>query len=295
MRHYITRTCCLVAFALMITMFCMSAGSYAKVYRGTWCKNTKWTYDTRTKTVTIACNGKMEDNFSDHGPATGWRKWYFKAKKVVFQKGITYIGGDTFDNFRKVEEVVLPEGLVSIGSYSFWCTSNLKQIRFPSTLKKVGRSAFDGSGLESVSLRNVKKIGSEAFSATNLKSLTIPSGCTDIKSYAFNSCSKLKKVTLENGIKTISISTFSRSGVESVTIPPSVTKIGSRAFFAFSPEEGKLKNVTINSTKITEWGKDIFGKARKDLVIRVPKSKKKEYTKALRKGGLPDYVKIVGK
>ncbi len=52
---------------------------------------------------------------------------------------------------------------------------------------------------------------------------------------------------------------------------------------------------TRNSTKIKKWGKNIFGNARKDLVIRVPKSKKKEYTKALREGGLPEYVKIVGK
>ena len=31
-----------------------------------------------------------------------------------------------------------------------------------------------------------------------------------------------------------------------------------------------------------------------DRVIRVPKSKQKEYTKALRQGGLPKYVKIEG-
>ena len=237
----------------------------------------------------------MADNVGEKVQAADWREWYMKAKRVVFKKGITYIGAGTFDNFRKVEEVVLPERLVSIGDYAFWCTSNLKKIKFPSTLKKIGERAFDDSGLESVSLRSVEKIGSGAFSGTNLKSLTIPAGCTDIKRYAFDYCSKLKRVTLENGIKTIPAGMFLISGFQSITIPPSVTKIGSSAFFAFSPEDGKLKSITINSTRITEWGKDIFGKARKDLVIRVPKSKKKAYTKALREGGLPDYVKIVGK
>ena len=295
MRHIITRAYCLVVLALMVALFSMPAGSHAKVYSGTWEKNTKWSYDTKTKTVTIACKGRMADNDGEKVQAADWREWYMKAKKVVFKKGITSIGSFTFDNFRKVEDVVLPEGLRSIGCSAFWDTSNLKQIQFPSTLKKIGKWAFDGSGLKSVSLRNVEKIGSEAFSSTNLKSLTIPSGCTDIKSYAFDSCTMLKRVILENGIKTIPAGMFLRSGVESITIPPSVTKIGSSAFFAFSPEEGKLKSITINSTRITEWGKDIFGKARKDFVIRVPKSKKKAYTKALREGGLPDYVKIVGK
>ena len=188
---------------------------------------------------------------------------------------------------------VLPEGLVSIGYSAFWKTYHLKKIRFPTTLKKIGEDAFDGSGIESVSLKYVKKVGSGAFSGTKLKHVTIPAG-TSFGSYAFCGCDELKSVRIEAGVKSISRSMFSRSGLRTITIPASVTEIGEHAFFAFSLEEGKLKKVTIRSTRIKKWGKEIFGKARKDLVIRVPKRKKKEYTKALRKGGLPEYVKIVG-
>ena len=289
------RAGCLVVLALAAALLFLPDIGSAKVYSGRWEKNTKWSYDTATRTVTIECRGRMADYDGDSVQPADWQEWYTKAKRIVFKKGITYIGASTFDNFRKVEEVVLPEGLVSIGNSAFWDASNLKTIRFPSTLKKIAENAFDNSGLESVSLRNVEKVGSGAFSGTNLKKLTVPSTCKDIKSYAFNSCFELRQVKLENGMKTIRTSTFSRTGLESVTIPASVTSIGTRAFFAFSPEESKLKSVTINSTQITKWGKRIFGKARKDLVIRVPKSKKREYTKALREGGLPDYVKIVGK
>ncbi len=263
------------------------------MHSGTFEGNTRWYYDTRTKTVTIDCKGRMEDNFSGHGPTIGWGKWYWKAERVVFKKGITCIGGGTFDNFRKMREVLLPEGLISIRSSVFWNTPKLKKIRFPSTLKKIGEDAFDGSGIESVSLKYVKKVGSGAFSGTKLKHVTIPAG-TSFGSYAFCGCDDLKSVRIEAGVKTISKSMFSRSGLRTATIPDSVTEIGEHAFFAFSPEKGKLKKVTIRSTRIKKWGKGIFGKARKDLVIRVPKSKKKEYTKALRKGGLPQYVKIVG-
>lgn len=285
----------LLMFALAAILLLQSGIARAKVYRGRWEKNTKWSYDTRTRTVTIACKGRMADYVGDGCEAADWQEWYMKAKRVVFKKGITYIGSNTFDNFRAVEEVVLPEGLVSIGNSAFWDAEKLKSIRFPSTLKKIGNWTFDGSGLESVSLKNVEKIGCEAFVGTNITNVTIPASCKSIRRYAFWACRKLKQVRIENGIQSISKGMFAVTGLESVSIPPSVTEIGESAFWGASPKESKLKRFTINSTKITKWGKEIFGKPRKDLVIRVPKSKKTEYTKALREGGLPAYVKIVAK
>ncbi len=292
MVRILKRACCLTAVA--VVLLCTHSSGSAKVHSGTFEGNTRWYYDTRTKTVTIDCQGRMEDG-GQHGVFMGWgaEERYLKTEKVVFKKGITHIGKFAFDNFQNIRKAVLPEGLVSIGSSAFWSTPKLKKISFPSSLKKIRRDAFDGSGLESVSFKHVEKVGSGAFSGTKLKHVTIPAG-TSFGSYAFSGCDDLKSVRIEEGVKLISRSMFSRSGLRRVIIPASVTEIGEHAFFAFSPEEGKLKKVTIHSTKIKKWGKGIFGKARKDLVIRVPKSKKKEYTKALRKGGLPEYVKIVG-
>ncbi len=288
------RACCLTITVLAVMLLYNHSSGSAKVHSGIFEGNTRWYYDTRTKTVTIDCKGRMEDG-GQHGVSMDWRgnERYWKTQKVVFKKGITYIGKMTFNNFQNMKEMVLPEGLVSIGNSAFWQTSHLKKISFPSTLKKIGKDAFDGSGIESVSLKHVKKVGSGAFSGTKLKHVTIPSG-TSFGSYAFCGCDELESVRIEAGVKTISHSMFAVSGLKTVIIPASVTEIGQDAFYAFSPEEGKLKKVTIRSTRIKKWGKEIFGKARKDLVIRVPKRKKKEYTKALRKGGLPEYVKIVG-
>lgn len=295
MSAFLKRLCCFTVFVLAATLFCIPGGSSAKVHSGKYGSNTTWYYNTDTKTVTIDCKGKMEDVDIEMGPYQEWgaNRWYLKAKKVVFRKGITYIGVGTFENFRRVEEVVLPEGVVSIGNSAFEDTHALKKIRFPSSLKRIGRWAFDESGIGKVSLENVKKIRSEALSGTKLKSVTIPPGCQSIGSYAFSCCEDLKTVKIEEGVKTLSSGMFSRCGFERITIPSSVTKIEKHAFFSFSPEEGKLREVTIRSKKIKEWGKEVFGNARKDLVIKVPKSKKEEYTKALREGGLPEYVKIV--
>ena len=288
------RAFCLVISVLAVMLLYTYSSGSARVHSGTFEGNTRWYYDTRTKTVTIDCKGRMEDG-GQHGVSMDWggNERYWKTQKVVFKKGITYIGDFAFDNFQNMKEVVLPEGLVSIGYSAFWKTYHLKKIRFPTPLKKIGENAFDGSGIESVSLKHVKKVGSGAFSGTKLKHVTIPAG-TSFGSYAFPSCTDLKSVRIEEGVKILSSGMFSQCGFKTVTIPASVTEIGEHAFFAFSPEEGKLKKVTIRSTRIKKWGKEIFGKARKDLVIRVPKSKQKEYTKALRKGGLPKYVKIEG-
>lgn len=294
MVRILKRACYLVISALAVMLLYTYSSGRAKVHSGTFEGNTRWFYDTRTKTVTIDCKGRMVDG-GQHGVSMDWRgnERYLKTQKLVFKKGITYIGKMTFNNFQNMKEVVLTEGLVSIGNSAFWKTYNLKKINFPTTLKKIGKDAFDGSGIDSVSLKHVEKVGKGAFSGTELRHVTIPAR-TSFGSYAFSSCTDLKSVRIEEGVKTISHSMFLRSGLRTVTIPASVTEIGAYAFFAFSPEEGKLRKVTVRSTRIKKWGKGIFGKARKDLVIRVPKSKKKEYTKALRKGGLPQYVKIVG-
>ena len=153
MVRILKRSCCLIITVLaVILLYTYSSGS-AKVHSGTFEGNTRWYYDTRTKTVTIDCKGRMEDG-GQHGVSMDWggNERYLKTQKVVFKKGITYIGDFAFDNFQNMKEVVLPEGLVSIGYSAFWKTYHLKKIRFPTTLKKIGENAFDGSGIESVSL-----------------------------------------------------------------------------------------------------------------------------------------------
>jgi hypothetical protein len=288
------RFCCTAFLFFLLSLLCLHGSASAKVYKGTWYKNTKWQYDTSTKTVTIDCKGKMEDNFSDCGPGIGWGKWYLKAKKVVFKKGITYIGGGSFTDFRNLEDVILPEGLKTIGRYAFQKTEKLKTIHFPSSLKKIGGNAFESSGIETVDFRKVETIGREAFVCSKLKKAVLSSKVKTIKPYAFSWCEDLKEVTLPPNLKEIGKGTFWSSGLESITIPASVTAIQKEAFYSRDASDATLKSVTILSTKINVWGKDVFGKASKDLVIRVPKSKKKEYAESLRVCGLPSYVKIVG-
>ncbi len=55
---------------------------------------TKWNYDQKTKTLTLSCKGRMNDDYLDPHKV-GWPWTYYdctdNAEKVVFKDGITYI------------------------------------------------------------------------------------------------------------------------------------------------------------------------------------------------------------
>ena len=87
----------IIFLALLIPVLLAAPESEAKVYRGKYENNTKWSYDTKTKTVTIECRGELPD---DNNGSAGWGGYYLKAKKVIFKKGITSIGAVLFITFK---------------------------------------------------------------------------------------------------------------------------------------------------------------------------------------------------
>ena len=143
-----------IFLALLIPVLLAAPESEAKVYRGKYANNTKWSYDTKTKTVIIECRGELPD---DHHGSAGWGDYYLKAKKVIFKKGITSIGEGAFYNFQKLEEVVLPEGLKTIKDSAFWDCYRLKNINVPTSLRTIGGSAFSETEFNAFSLERVKK------------------------------------------------------------------------------------------------------------------------------------------
>ena len=52
MVRILKRACCLIITVLAVMLLCTNSSS-AKVHNGTFEGNTRWYYDTRTKTVTI--------------------------------------------------------------------------------------------------------------------------------------------------------------------------------------------------------------------------------------------------
>lgn len=101
----------------------------------------------------------------------------------------------------------------------------------------------------------ITDIGSYAFSHCNkLKSVTIPDSVADIGHNAFWACSSLTNVTLGNGITSIEYGLFYQCNrLTSITIPDSVTSIDESAF----QDCTRLKNISIPDG-ITSIGNNAF-------------------------------------
>ena len=239
----------IIFLALLIPVLLAAPESEAKVYRGKYANNTKWSYNTKTKTVTIECRGELPD---DSNGSAGWRDYYLKAKKVIFKKGITSIGEGAFYNFQKLEEVVLPEGLKTIKDSAFFTCIRLKKINVPTSLRTIGASAFSETEFNTFSLERVKKIGNMCFSGSKIKEVYLSKDCRT-SSLVFWGSEDLKKVTIEKGVKKISYGMFKETSVKLITIPGSVKNIGERAFANCK----KLQKATINEG-VKKISKDAF-------------------------------------
>lgn len=88
----------------------------------------------------IGGSGQM----ADYGGATPpWNAYAVQIRRIVFQKGITYIGAMAFHSCN-VESVEFPDGLESIGQEAFAYCINLSNVKLPSSVVSVGRDCFKG-------------------------------------------------------------------------------------------------------------------------------------------------------
>ena len=101
-------------------------------------------------------------------------------------------------------------------------------------------------------------------------------------------------------VKSVSMSAFAGTGLKKISLPSKVHTIkrGTSGRKVFSYEKGltyptkNLRVIEIHSKKIKSIQKNSFSGLSSKVVIKVPKSKKKKYTKMLRKSGLSKKVKI---
>ncbi len=93
---------------------------------------------------------------------------------------------------------------------SFTGVQNLKTIVLPSCINTIPDHAFDGCGLESVTIpSNVKILGNYAFANNDhLVNVTIEEGLNKLYGYAFYGCMNLEEITLPSSINSINETAF---------------------------------------------------------------------------------------
>ena len=219
----------------------------ATVASGKCGDSAKWTLDA-AGTLTISGSGKTWDFIDEDWNANA--PWYdaslrLRIKKVVVEKGITYVGTRAFYDCSEMTSVSLPTTLETMGADVFmYCTgltsvtipdgvtfisgdfflgcTSLKSVTLPDSLWKTGGCTFkDCASLTSVRLpANLRYITWRMFKdCTSLTSVTIPRGTVEVKKEAFDGCTSLKNVTF----------TGSAADWKGVTIRPGNTALTSAA------------------------------------------------------------------
>lgn len=162
--------------------------------------------------------------------------------------GVTSISDFAFSGCLYFDKVTIPNTVDSIGAYAFANCTHIDRLVFSnnSKLKYIGKHAFEGSAVTSVSLPNtLVTLGSSLTNSTSsnggvfknckqLRTINLPPGVTEIADENFQNCSALEGITIPDGVKRIGASAFENCNNEkftSLSIPSSVERVGNLAFY----------------------------------------------------------------
>ena len=321
------KTGMIIMSILAVTIFLMLPNSITvhakKATSGQDANGNRWSYDKETKTLTFSGTTMIEEfELNGHDPEPKWWCWYDEAEHLIIEPGITGLGSEAFDTFNKLKTVEIPDTVTYIGEGTFECCFELEAIKIPETVTYIGESAFsDCDKLQSITIPekvtviknglvcccanlkyikfsdNVTKIEKYAFAdCDNLRAVNLPKNLKVIEEDVFRNCKKLSSVTLPSGVEKIEMGAFRGSGITRIEIPENVTgfckKKGEYGKDGVFQGCKKLKKIIIKSKKLDTVYNYAFTGIKKDVVIKVPKSKMKKYRKLFAKGKLNTKVKV---
>ena len=203
----------------------------ATVASGKCGDSAKWTLDA-AGTLTISGSGKTWDFIDEDWNANA--PWYdaslrLRIKKVVVEKGITYVGTRAFYDCSEMTSVSLPTTLETMGADVFMYCTGLTSVTIPDGVTFISGDFFLG--------------------CTSLKSVTLPDSLRDIGGCTFMYCTSLTSVRLPATLLSISWQMFKDcKSLTSLTIPRSVVNVMQDAFSGCTA----LKNVTYTGTA-ADW------------------------------------------
>ena len=203
----------------------------ATVASGKCGDSAKWTLDA-AGTLTISGSGKTWDFIDEDWNANA--PWYdaslrLRIKKVVVEKGITYVGTRAFYDCSEMTSVSLPTTLETMGADVFMYCTGLTSVTIPDGVTFISGDFFLG--------------------CTSLKSVTLPDSLWETGGCTFMYCTSLTSVRLPATLLSISWQMFKDcKSLTSLTIPRSVVNVMQDAFSGCTA----LKNVTYTGTA-ADW------------------------------------------
>jgi len=148
-----------------------------------------------------------------------------------------YIEITGFKEGEGVKDLVIPSEIndkpVEVIGFFAFDGGGLDSVTLPNSLREVKDFAFIENNITTLTLPYIEKIPSMSFVDNPLEEVIFLEGWIEIGS-TFNSSKydTIKTITLPEGLKVISSSAFSSSPLEALTIPSTVEEIGRYAFLS---------------------------------------------------------------
>ena len=227
---------------------------------------------------------------------------------VVLPSSIKHIGKRAFLLCQGLSTITLPEGLESIGDEAFCSCDKLESLVLPKTLSEIGIRPFALSDKLVVTIADnhpLFTINQGLLYNANTKEvvLSLPQANGDIvlqndvksiRTYAFAD-SKVRSVTVNEGITTIEDYTFAWSEIQRITLPTTVYSIGNNSFYSCTYLydiyiQGPVKTIGNNAFQFCE------NLPRIDLPSSVESIGENAFMecKRLKKAPLPEGLTVIG-
>ncbi len=178
----------------------------------------------------------------------------YLGTSLNFPESLVTIGGSCFNDCPNLAELTFHEGLEEIGGMAFYSCPLLKNLVLPTTLKSM-TYCFQGDTLENLEIGGENAVFSSSsgneiynifaknivirggtiysgvFSQKNIETITLNGTVKWAETGQFNGCSKLKTISIGDGITSIPGGCFYGCQLlNNVTLPDSITEIGDSAF-----------------------------------------------------------------
>ncbi len=151
---------------------------------------------------------------------------------VTIPAHVTAIGNAAFAENTKVQSIKLNDTVRVIGDRAFYGCSSLQSVSSGNNITEVGDLAFYSTPYLDYSSDKYVMLGSVLiwYNGTS-ESVTIPTRCTSIASYAFARCEYLKSFTAYEGLSSIGTGAFyGCTKLSNVSLPGSLSAVGAYAF-----------------------------------------------------------------
>ncbi len=190
--------------------------------------------------------------------------------------------GKTLTDSKNKAKYVVTSGNANNPTVRYEKSTNSKatSITIPATVK-IGKVTYKVTSIKAGAFKGNKKI----------KKVSIGKNVTSIGDEAFSGCTKLTTVSIGAGLKSIGAKAFYNcSSLKQLSFPAKTIKLGNQ----FAGKCKSLKTITINSSKMSNStvSNNAFSGVGKNVTLKVPKAKKKAYTKLFRGRGLGKKVVI---